>query len=243
MSKFASFFKCLFTVSSVSFICLNAYGQTPASSSTTDGSSYDVATNSTLGLHNFRKLNPEKIDYNEYEGTPFFYPDFVDGSLLRTNGSFLDSLSLKYDVFLESFIAKQNDEEIYIDTRYCREIRMKIEGEEIVFKRVDPRNPETFYMVLFESKDVTVYKDLKIGIAHGQNSGIAKTPDRFFHRDRYYVMKDKEVFNIKRKKKDIWKYFSDEDVKLMEDYLKSNKLKLKSDKAYREMMRILNSKA
>lgn len=203
---------------------------------------FDNITTSTLDLDNFRKLKTEDLDYSTVRGNPYYFPDYVSGQLVTTTGDVLDEVEIKYDLFSENFVANKNgSDEIFVDTRYCREIIMSVDGEEIIFKRANPSKPNKFYHVLFENKTTTVFKDVRVGITQGQSNGITQEQDRFYKKEQYYVSKYREIYKVKRKKKDLWKYFNEEEVKMMEQFLKKNKLKLKSDKAYRAMLSVLKT--
>lgn len=213
-------------------------GQAPASTSTRDGSSYDIATNSTLGMHNFGL--PKPVDYDDIDGSPFFHDDFVHSSGLRTSGEFMDSLLLKYDLATFSFLAKIEDgDDIFVDTKQFREFRLNVDGEEILFKRVDPKMPDRFYEIIYQDKEMTIYKSEEINMVKGEDLGISKSNDRFFTKEKYLVKKGKKIERVKLKKKDLWKYFDKDQREILDDHLKKNKTKLKDGGDYRKLFKFL----
>lgn len=229
--------KIIFLVSTFLFYTLNLFSQ-PASTTTRDGSSYDIATNSTLGMHNFGLSKP--VDYDDVDGSPFFYDDFVHSSGVMVSGSILDSMQLKYDIATFSFIAKlKDDSEITVDAKQFREFSLNVEGEWILFKRVDPKFPNRFYEIIYTGKDVTIYKSEEVNMVQGEDQGITKTNDRFFTKKKYLIKKGREIKRVKLKKKDLWKYFDDKKREILDQYLKENNTKLKSDSDYRNLFRII----
>lgn len=219
---------------------LQLFGQRPASSTTVDGSSYDIATNSVLGMHNFGL--GEAMDYDDIDGSPYFHDDFVYSSGLRTSGELMDSLLLKYDIAMFSFIAKvEGGENIFVDTKQFREFRLNIDGEEILFKRVDPKTPDRFYEIIYQDKSMTIYKSEEISMVKGQDLGITKSNDRFFSKEKYYVKKGKNIERVKLKKKDLLKYFDKSQQEILDSHLKENKRKLKNVSDFRKLFSILPS--
>lgn len=214
--------------------------QTPANTTTRDGSSYDMATNSTLGLHNYGKATA--LSYDEIDGSPYFNDEFVRGQAYLNSGTYHDSLLLRYDLATHTFNAMLEDEtQMAIDSRYVREFRLFTEDEEILFKRVDPKKPQVFYEILYQEKGLTVYKSEEVSMVKGEDLGVTKTNDRFFSKVKYYVKKGKEIERVKLKKKNLLKYFNADQQAILNDHIKKNKIKLKKDRDFRSLFKILSS--
>jgi len=214
--------------------------QTPANTTTRDGSSYDIATNSTLGLHNYGKATA--LSYDEIDGSPYFNDEFVQGQAYLNSGTFHDSLLLRYDLATHTFNAKlEDDSQIAIDSRYVREFRLFTDEGEILFKRVDPKKPQVFYEILYQEKGLTVYKSEEVSMVKGEDLGISKSNDRFFSKVKYYVKKGKEIERVKLKKKHLWKFFSPEQQAILNNHIKKNNIKLKKDKDYRSAFNVLTN--
>jgi len=220
------------------FLIANQLFGQPASSTTTDGSSYDMATNSTLGLHNFGLTKPKS--YDEVDGSPFLTDDFVLSSGMMSGGNVLDSIELKYDLHTHTFLAKLEDGTVItVDDKQFREFRMDIDGEEVIFKRVDPEFPNIFYEIIFQNKDMTIYKSQDVGLVKGEDQGISKSNDRFFTKEKYMIRKGKDIERTKLKKKTLWKHFNKKQREILDAHLKNNKMKLKKDRDYRKLFEIL----
>lgn len=218
------------------FLWLSSYGQTPASSSTRDGSSFDIATNSVLGFG-----SRHHIPLDEVDGDQCFFDDFVLGSALLVNGLVDDSLQLKYNLATKSFLAKiDDDNQIVINDRNVLEFRLFKDGEEFLFKRVDPRFPREFYEILYEGHDLTLYKKVNVKIIEGEELGISKTNHRISKELRYYMKKGQEIQRVKLKKKFLWNYFDASQQKILDAYVSTHKIKLKKDKDFKEIFSILN---
>lgn len=212
--------------------------QTPANSTTEDGSSYDIATNSTLGIHNFGKANT--VSYDEIDGSPYFFDDFVSANALLANGLFQDSLLLNYDLATLTFISKNGeDSEFAIDSRSVAEYRLFRESEEFLFKRVDPKYPDEFYEILYDSDDAVLYKKEAVKLVKGEELGITKSNDRFFKEVRYYVKTANNIERVKLKKKFLWKYFDTKQQKILDEYLAKHKIKLKKEKDFKRLFSVL----
>lgn len=218
-------------------MCLS---QTPASTNTRDGSSYDIATNSTLGLHNLG--SPATYSYDEFDGSPFFYDEFVLGNARFANGLFQDSIQLKYDLATYTFLSKHDDEtEFAINSKSVAEYRLFINDKEYLFKRVDPKFPTIFYEILYEGDKITLYKSETVKVVKGQELGITSSKNRFFREAKYYIRKGIEIRRIKLKKKDLWYYLSDQEKDKLDAYMKIHKVKLKKDQDFKKLLSILNT--
>lgn len=219
------------------FLCFYSNAQSPASTSTVDGSSYDVATNSALGFglrHN--------VSLDDMDGSPYFIDDFHLGNALLANGILDDSLQLKYNLASKSFIAKlEDDSEIVINDRSVAEFRIFKDDDEFLFKRVDPKYPREFYEIIYQGNDLTLYKKENVKIIEGEELGIANTNHRISREARYYIRKGMEIQRIKLKKKFLWRFFDSEQQQLLNDYLEEHQIKLKKDYDYKRVLAILNS--
>lgn len=225
---------CLFILS---FVCITMFcnAQTPASTSTRDGSSYDIATNSALG---FGKRH--NISLDDMDGDPFFFDDYVLGNALLANGLLDDSLLLKYNLATKSFLTKlEDDTQIIINDRNVLEFRLYNNGEEFLFKRVDPEKPREFYEIIYEGQSHTLYKREDVKIVEGQELGISKTNHRIFREVRYYMRNGMEIQRVKLKKKLLWKYFDSKQQRILNEYLSQNKIKLKKEKDFKKLFSIL----
>lgn len=224
----------------LSMMCLMTKGlaQTPASSTTRDGASYDIATNTTLGLHNYGTAN--EVSYDDIDGNPYFMDDFVLGTALLANGMSDDSLMLKYDLVTHTFLSQLEDgSEFSIDSRSVAEYRFYADGEEFLFKRVDARYPRVFYEIIYEGNGMTLFKSADIKVIKGEELGVSKTNDRFFKEVKYYVKKGADISRVKLKKKQLWKYFDVEQQNTLENHIKQHKLKLKSEQDFKNLFSIL----
>jgi len=229
----------LFCAVLILLIAIENQAQGPASTNTVDGSSYDIATNSALGLHNNGGVS--EVSYDEIDGSPFFKDEFLLGDALLITGQLDDNLLLKYDLARKIFAAKlEDDTEIFINTKSIIAFRMFKDENEYLFKRVDPRYPTVFYEILYEGEDIIFYKSEDAKIVKGEELGIAKTNDRFFKDVKYYIRKGMDIKRVKLKKKTLWKYFDEKQQEKMDDFIKEHNIKLKTDLDYKRLMSILS---
>ena len=220
------------------FICVDNLVSQPTTTIATEGIYNDIATSSALGKS---KLGMSKqVSYDDIDGSPYFHDDYVFSSATKTDGSILDSIKLKYDLYSFSFLAKQDDgKEITVNDRLFREFKLNIEGEEILFKRIDPKNPFRFYEVIYTDEGLTIYKSEEIQIEKGKDQVTSKSNDRFFSRKRYLIKKGKQIQIVKLKKKVLWKYFDQTQREILDNYLEIHKMKLRKVKDYRKLFKIL----
>ena len=200
-----------------------------------------IMPSGSLGLHNYDR--PSKLNYNEIDGSPYLLKDYVLGKAMRTDGVYIDSLSMKYDLATFHFIALDDNNEIAINGIYYKQFVLEIDGEEVLFKRVDPKTPERFYEIIYEGEELTIYKVTVVKMEKGKYSGISKSNDRFFKKTKYMVRVGRNTEKVKLKKKNLWKYFDVDQQRILEEYIKENNIKLKKDKDFRSLFKILHNGA
>ena len=182
----------------------------------------------------------EPISYDDMDGSPYYHDDFALSSGMKANGKILDSIQLKYDLVAHSFLAKLEDGKVItVDDKQFREFRMNIDGEEILFKRVDPKFPNRFYEIIYSGKDMTIYKSEVFSVVKAENKGFTKSKNRFISKKIFLVKKGRQIERVKLKKKDLWKYFDKEKREILDAHLKKNKMKLKKVRDYRKLFEVL----
>jgi len=188
----------------------------------------------TLSTNNFKAND---LEYEDIRGTPYLEKEFLTGYLVMIDKNRSDEVSLQYDIYSGDFLYLNNkEEELTIDLKHVRSVVMQGGEENYLFKRLDPRTPHKFYEILYESDAFDLYNDIQINFYEGKEQGITKIDPRFARDDNYYILrKGEERQKIKLKKKDIFKLFSKEEQKEMNNIVKDNNIKLKKSKDFKQL--------
>lgn len=216
-------------------ICVNLSAQVVISESSQSGSTLERAISITsLNFDNYRTT---ALEYDDIQGSPYLEKEYLTGYVVLMGRKATEDIPLQFDIYSrEFFYVNDKGDELVLDLKSIREIHMKGKEESYVFKRVNPRKPTQFYEVLYEGDGIHIYNNIDMNFYEGKEQGITRIEPRFSRRDNYYVFKKgEEPVKVKLKKKDILKLFSKEKKKELEDYVKSNKIKLKKAKDFKQM--------
>ncbi len=151
-------------------------------------------------------------------------------------------MPVKYDLYAAQIVATdRNGQEILLDTKYYKVILLTIDGQETSFKKVNPKRPNQFYEVLYESGDVIFFKDRQARLKKGQNLGITNQPSRFSQHNRYYISgADRGLVKVNLKKRDVFNHFPEVEAVVMREYIKKSKIKLSKEKDYKKLFAALD---
>ena len=87
-------------------------------------------------------------EYDKVKGSPFLQDEDSEGVLVMNDGTILENIPLKYDLYAREIIATKPDgEDIVLDTRYYKEMILDVEGQEVSYQKVNPKKPDHFYEV------------------------------------------------------------------------------------------------
>ena len=175
-----------------------------------------------------------KQGYNKIDGSPYLNDEPIKGSLFLNNGTEIAEVPLQIDVYANEVIAtNKKGEEIILDPKFYNEVRMPFEGQELVFKKINPNNPDQFYQVLYQDGDMVFFKEKDVHLKEGNNKGIVKFEPRFYKRTNYYIKQgEDQIANVKLKKKDIFSVFPETEIYAMKEYAQQKGIKLKKESDY-----------
>ena len=187
-----------------------------------------------------------KSTYASIDGSPFLNNEPIESTLVMANGMELNNVPIQIDLYSHLVIAT-NDKgvQIILDGRYYDEIIMPFEGQDIVFKKADPKNPEQYYEVLYDDGDMTFFKEGNVRLnksSTAQNSLANTNPNFHKGKTEYFIkMGQQEVVKVKLKKKDIFSIFPDAELMAMKDYAKRKGIKFKGEADYVAVFDGINS--
>ena len=213
-----------------------------------EGGSTGISINSSFGQQflteafNGTYSESSELAYQKIKGSPYLNDDLVKGVLVFNDGSVMKDVPLRIDLYTDEFIATNIDgDEIVLDTRFFLKIMVPHDGQDVVYKKVNPNKPEQFYEVLYEDGDMAFFKERFVTLREGTNNGMSKTDSKFRQRTNYFIRHDdQQVAKVRLKKKDIFSGFVDSELYAMKAYAKRKGIKFKDEKDYVAVFTAIN---
>lgn len=178
-------------------------------------------------MTNSRVVDPMR--YVNVKGTPYQFEDWILGTIYNPKNKVLGEALVNYNGYTQEFEIYDGEEEyIELDDRWYSKIIIKLdEGDSIVFeKMIQPIFRGHFLEKLYEGEHVKLYRDEQKKMVEKEVQNVGK-PVKFKHfiaDNKFYLIKGKEVLELSKKKKKL--YASLGPAKALEQYAKSNKLRL-----------------
>lgn len=172
--------------------------------------------------------------YAQHDGSPYLFADYQDATLVLNDGRELPNVKVNYDAYQGGIVAQnEKGEKIILDGRYYKEVIIDAPTETMVFAKVNPKQKDKFYQVLYGRDGFAFYKDNTSFIREGMNHGLTNTNSKFMNRSKYYVVDgDSKPIAVNLKKKKVFKHFPEIEMIAINEVLKKNKLKLKDESDY-----------
>lgn len=191
---------------------------------------YDLyATNLKKG----REYQDVELAYGNYEGSPFINDIDTYGQLELNNGNIIANVPIQYDAYRgEVIVAQKDGRKIALNNRYYRKLILKIDGDEVIFVKAHPGEPNRFYQILWDHPEISLLKDVSVELIESKRGDITSTEPFFRKIKTYFIKINDSVGPLKLKKKELFKYFNDSTTTEMKAILKRNKFKLKKEEDF-----------
>ena len=172
--------------------------------------------------------------YKGVKGSPYLNDEPIKGTLVLNNGNMIQDILLQMDLYTNEVVATKKDgEEVILDNIFFREVIIPFEGEDIVYKKTNPEDPDNFYEVLYEGPDMVFFKQRDVALREGHDHGISKIEPKFSQRNKYYIKHGEgAVATVKLKKKENLSGFADAELYAMKEFARQNGLKFKDESDY-----------
>ena len=214
--------------------CRGLYAQTPNMATTrTQMDRFMVDANG-------RVLRPSG-DFNE-EGSPYFFRDFLPGSVKILNGNTYHGLQLKINFHTNEIIFLDNEGNEMVVAQPVERVELNTETGKKVFKTgygpVDDLDTNIFYEVL-DSGAVSFLKYTKVTFSERQPYPNAKAIRTYRDRVFYYIAKGTMLQKLPKNTEDIPALFGKKEAKLFE-MIRQEHLKLKKENDLIQLFRYAN---
>jgi len=189
--------------------------------------------------------NSKKIDTKRYEdikGSPYLLEAWLPGSILSNEKELTPVEALNYNAHTRTFEIKQEDRFIELDPTWYSELILQADSETpLTFRKASHPSIEGQFMQLLYEGDGRLYKQVESKISKKTFNNVGKTihVEQFVDRTTYHWVKDATIQSFKMNKKSIIKSLGQK--KVIEGFLKKNKVKLKSDAQLTQLIAHLDS--
>ncbi len=217
--------------------------------------SYAQTTNTTTldGQEAFRNLNSQgnmRTYDNRYDGIKgsIYVGGWEKGILVMEDKKTYSEIPLKYNAFENVLAVKKSDKDsIFINAANISSFTTPSLGKFMKEPDLAKNNPEEifrFYQVLYEGKNV-LFKKYKKELLKADYKGAyssGRNYDEFVERQEYFIKKEDNTYmDAKMNEKTLFEIFPDR-VKFIEEYIKSQKIKIKNEADFVNLLKELEKK-
>jgi hypothetical protein len=184
---------------------------------------------------------------NDYTGSPYYYVDFLKGSVLSKGKTIASNQILRYNVSKEEFeIRDSRNQESKILKTILRnkDITIQIGDESFEYISSEKNRLRGYFIPLFKGDKNSLYKKLKKEYIASQKAVSSMASDvaaLYKEKEILYLVDDKGIYTeLASSKKGKLKAFGDKKKKV-KDYAKQNKLNLNKEKDLIKVVTYVNS--
>lgn len=173
--------------------------------------------------------------YEEYDGTPFLFKDWVDAKVISSDGKAYDSMLINIDIYQNRLVFIREKLVYTFAEDDITELSV-IEGEKKRnFKKgkiMDKTLPDLFYEVL--DTQPLLLKNTTRKLVDAPSYGGANKKYRFAEGKEFYASVNGTVQKISLNKSDAEKVFADK-WKAVNDYAAQNKISFKTEEGWQSV--------
>jgi len=186
--------------------------------------------------------------YSNIAGSPFLTDKKVRGFITMNDGKIVQNVPMQFDLYAQTILVKNKQgEEIALDNRFYKEIKMKVDNQTLLFKKVNLKAQDQFYQILFEGEGFKFVKEVTAILKEGRSQGVASIEPEFFKKTNYYIsLKDGTFIKVslkKNKREEFFAALSEQQGNALRSSVKTDKIKLKKEEDFINLFQqVLNKK-
>lgn len=208
----------------------------------------------------------KKENYAKIKGNPYLFKDWVKADIFHLEKENIEGAMIRFDLYDGSIEVKDQDvlldnsdlleidgEKLMIlNDRYYHKIVITRENNPKAFKNFDVDiihlvkgihrdYLDTYGVVIYDGEDVKLVNTYNVNVRESKINSPGKiiTTKKFTRNQGYALIKDKEKTKVKLKEKDFYKVLGKADE--LKQYKKTNKLKLKKENEFIELLKFYES--
>jgi hypothetical protein len=189
-----------------------------------------------------------KVSYKLYpqvKGNPYLMKDWIVGDIYLTNGKILKSVQLKFDIYSHDLLVyhEYHRRVILLESESVDHFSFENDGRKYIFsnqktiRKLKLGRKQFFIELLLEDR-ISLYK------LHFNEIVPLRTPkmpylDEFVRGQAYYIVQKGQWIDIKLRRSALFKQFPEFKSQLKQ-YTRKNKLRLRKEKDFVDMLDYLN---
>jgi len=202
-------------------------------------------------ISDLMSVNNEELVHNKsttaiagYDGSPFLDKEFIEGSVITSEGKLYEAVPLRYNVYNDIFEFDNDGTPYNLDpVKFGSKISIK--EQVFIYKPYfHYNNSQTGYIELLVKGNYSVYKRYKVRYDRPKPAGAYSDtkPGTFVKLNNEYFLQDGEDGQIRFITKDSqFIELCGDNGDVVKTYMKENKLKTKKEKHLIEIINFLNT--
>ncbi|MCX2738418.1 hypothetical protein [Pontibacter anaerobius] len=181
-----------------------------------------------------------KTQYEDINGSPYLYDNWMKGSVVLGNGNLYENVPLRYDQVADQLLFQTPEGQ---ELEFVQPVReFQIDGSPVVYRSgfapIDQHSSSSFYQVLEDGKVKLLKKSHKV-IREEKAYGTATISKNVLEYTNYYITQGSQLVKVKNEKNLL--QLLPGHTQELEGYIKKNKLKLKEDAEMAQLVAYYNS--
>lgn len=188
------------------------------------------------------RSNTINVDrYHNISGSPYYFPDWVIGNILRSDGQILENVRLNYNGYSHEIEVHTEDALYALDKLWYLRVEVLLDQNipaadafpvrQIIFQfGADRKFADRYSAILFVGQQITLIKDFHVVKDDRGLNGPGKNVSQMYFKDQsaYYLKKEGALIPLKLQKRHIAGAF--ENAPQIAEYIASQKPDLNSEK-------------
>lgn len=179
----------------------------------------------------------EKAEHNVI-GTPYFNLNFISATI----GESQDSLPIRYDAYIDQ-VETLVDDKVYELPKNEKFATLKFKGSNITIVYLKEDNGYFFRLV--DGKNQLLKKEkVKVEVVKPSIEPNSTIKDGYSKFERvnptYFIKTEKNLIKIPKNEKELMSYFPEQKNEI-ENFIKTNKIKIKQEESMIKLVKFLNS--
>lgn len=178
--------------------------------------------------------------YKKLEGSPFLQGEEITVDLVLHNDSLLEQVPMLYDIYNNEMIAKtKKGESVVLDKAYYKGFNYRMDGVEVEYRRVNPKEPFVFYKVLYRNEDFIFCSQTKVVINDNKQfvPGQESLKKEFVKKKSHFLIANRKAKKMKLRKGGLITSLPEKYQLQVDDLRKKLKIKkLNKEKDYVRLM-------
>lgn len=185
--------------------------------------------------------------YEDIDGTPYFYDDWLKGTIKNSKGDEYKDIELKYDIVAGTLLFKGKNGQALEFINPVIEfslLNLPDRKEEVLLFRngypeIGENDKNTFYQVLTEG-EITLLKSNRKVVREEKAYNSATIKKKIVPLEEYYFASSTKIGRVKLNEKAILNLLNDQSDNV-KDFIDKNKLKLKDERSLIKLINYYNS--